>query len=227
MFTVAQQTPSRLTKTPQRSKPIRRSPPLNVTKATVFSWHDFLCPVAWLQQQQFVMPPSPALWQHLAILDQCIVQLVLQARSLGPVFVLCEDGATSVEALCGTFFPRCAHLFSSREMQQHIQLICAATPLSSIWHGQMLHMICKDRLPRSGAYSLTVFGGDGMRSGGLALAQHVKSVQAKVVRPHTSSVAQGLKGTLESLVHATKVLGSIVQHHDHVDMMLQPAPLFM
>ncbi|ETV78119.1 hypothetical protein H257_08324 [Aphanomyces astaci] len=129
------------------------------TNAIVLSWDDFLCP-----------------------LDQCIVQLLLHASTIGPVFVLCESGALFIEGLCTAYLPGCAQLFSSPQHQSRIQLICAATTLTPAWHGQILQIYLTQQLPVSASYGLVTVGGAGLREGCLALVKYAPVVLPKVLR---------------------------------------------
>ncbi|RHY01892.1 hypothetical protein DYB25_001499 [Aphanomyces astaci] len=85
--------------------------------------------------------------------------------------------------------------------QALIQLICAATTLTSTWHGQILQMICIQRLHVSASYGLVTVGGDGLRGGCLALAKYVPVVLPKVLRlMKATDLTGGMPRILHSLV---------------------------
>ncbi|RHZ42448.1 hypothetical protein DYB26_015828 [Aphanomyces astaci] len=186
------------------------------TNAIVLSWNDFLCPVEWLQGN---IPPTFTTHSCLLQLDQCIVQLLLHASTIGPVFVLCESGASFIEGLCTAYLPGCAQLFSSPQHQARIQLICATTTLTSAWHGQILQMICTQRLPVSTSYGLVTVGGAGLREGCLALAKYAPVVLPKVLRVvKTRDLTGGMPEILHRLVGVGRQLGGLLQHGSAVDL---------
>ncbi|KAF0691029.1 Aste57867_17674 [Aphanomyces stellatus] len=197
-------------------------PPLVPSTATqsaiVFSWNDFLCPIEIFHAAHAM--PSQA---QLAQLDQSIVQLLLHAQTIAPVFVLCESGAAFMETLCMSLFPRCAQLFASPEMQRRIQLVCAATSLTPQWHGQMLHMITTLRLPmtmRPGmSCALVVFGKETMRAGCLALAKFAPTcIQPKVLTNAVTSV--DVVATMQRLAAVGQSLHTIVSHAGAIDIVV-------
>ncbi|KAF0698778.1 Aste57867_10636 [Aphanomyces stellatus] len=187
---------------PERSSIPREQPKATTASPIVFSWNDFLCPVAWILHHR---PATAAELDATARLDRRIVDLLVFARSLGPVYVICDSSAASIEDLCAAWFPLCARLFSTRATQQHIRLVCAAGPISSTWHGQILDCIIRGH--RKGA-SITIFGHKSLRDGCIAVADHYaidllprfKMIQANSAsRPTAEDVLRRLEVVRENI----------------------------
>ncbi|CAK4142796.1 unnamed protein product [Aphanomyces euteiches] len=195
-----------------------RHKPQHSQRPVVFSWNYFLCPVAWIQRHWKDITNEDR--KTLARLDRSIVSVLLHARTLGPVYVLCEGGAAFVETLCRSLFPECAMLFSSIAMQEQIKLVCAATPISPTWHGHMLQFVVCQRASQLGV-NLTVFGQTSLRNGCAALrrshSEHtlrrIKMIQTSVAHPTVNEVLNRLEVVQENLA-------LIVAFDDNIDSVL-------
>ncbi|OQR93822.1 hypothetical protein THRCLA_08335 [Thraustotheca clavata] len=191
---------------------------IHIETAIVFSWNNFLCPNAWIHQNNLRQPLHPNLQQAFAELDVSIVQLLMQAQTYGTVFILCEDSAAYIEDLCANFFPRCAALFATSAMQSQIQLLCAAQEANSQWYSQMLHSICttSPRL-RGSSVVLTCFGHDALRSACLENTKHL-SILPKVIRSNV--VLPTIAQTFEQIALVQQHLMATVTHNSAMDVVL-------
>ncbi|KDO16426.1 hypothetical protein SPRG_18050 [Saprolegnia parasitica CBS 223.65] len=149
-------------------------PPTSSTAPTVFivSWNDFLCPTTFLSKRKSNQHVTKTAFANL---DASIERILLHAKQFGTVFVLCEDKAATIEALCHKWLPRTARLFSAPELHSQIHLICAATAITPTWHAQIVYSICSPRL-HAGNIVLAVCGSARLRASCLEVAKYVPVV---------------------------------------------------
>ncbi|CAK4068446.1 unnamed protein product [Aphanomyces euteiches] len=175
------------------------------TTSFVFGWNNFLCPSTWLQQTYTMHPNQLAhvqLRQTLAAIDMAIVTVLSQARSAGPVYVVCDDDESYMEQICGAFFPACGQLFA----QSDITLVPHTR--------QALNAICAPYRPTS----LAVFGVGTLRDNCVSLlpaqpSMH-KFVSVATAMPSTAQVWQYLTAMGQGL------LSNVSRHHAALDIVM-------
>ncbi|OQS01345.1 hypothetical protein ACHHYP_01361 [Achlya hypogyna] len=182
--------------------------------AFVFGWDNFLCPTTWLRQTRTIHPNQlqhPVLQQQLAVLDSSIVALLAQARSMGPVFIVC-DSAAAMQELCYAYFPRCMQLFLTSD----VRVVAADGP-------NPLDVICATHLQISTSMfapqsTLAVLGLPPLRQVCLDMAYRDLVVN-KVVSSGRCAP------TVDEACHQLQLMGSgllsvVAQHTSSLDMVL-------
>ncbi|OQS05645.1 hypothetical protein THRCLA_02258 [Thraustotheca clavata] len=183
--------------------------------AFVFGWDNFLCPSTWLYQTLAIHPNQlqhPVLRQQIAHLDAYIVALLKQARTMGPVFVVC-DSKQMTQQLCQTLLPQCMELFLSSD------ILVIGTDMAT----NTLDMICANHLKISTSMfapqsTLAVLGLPWLRQVCLEMAYHNLVVNKMVSSGKFTP-------TVEEACHQLQVMGNgllavVAQHTSSLDMVL-------
>ncbi|OQS01860.1 hypothetical protein THRCLA_05691 [Thraustotheca clavata] len=188
----------------------------NVKPVLIFAWNDFLCPTTYLSQRKWNNHLQKSEKASFAKLDNEIERILIEASRMGLVFVLCESNAATIESLCHKFLPRTTSLFSSKQHQSKIHLICAATAITPKWHAQIIHSICtRNPYLVNSNIMMIVCGRDVHRSSLLEVAKYVpmlpKVVKSSQLQPTITQAATMLKSITECLSVA-------VNHTESLDL---------
>lgn len=146
----------------------QRSRPQALRNAFVLCWENVLVPAKWMSQRLGLKPTpralqeareralrDPYLHATLAAIEQRLMALVNAAAERGPVYIVSEESAPFVEAMCKAFFPRLAYCLCSASVMTNVFVVGAPTRFVSVaeksaWRVSLMQSLCRDRL----------FGGD-------------------------------------------------------------------
>ncbi|KAF4031395.1 hypothetical protein GN244_ATG16763 [Phytophthora infestans] len=106
--------------------PATNRPVNGLPNAFVLCWENVLIPTKWMRQHLGLKPSVPALQAAkqrvlrtpnlqaaLATVEQDLIHLLNSVSTYGPLFIVSEESAQFVEAMCKTFFPRLAFCLGS------------------------------------------------------------------------------------------------------------------
>ncbi|KAI9984052.1 hypothetical protein PInf_005342 [Phytophthora infestans] len=173
--------------------PATNRPVNGLPNAFVLCWENVLVPTKWMRQHLGVKPSVPALQAAkqrvlrtpnlqaaLATVEQDLIHLLNSVSTYGPLFIVSEESAQFVEAMCKTFFPRLAFCLGSTTTMTSVHVIGAPTRFQSAaekagWRINLLQSLCRDRL----------FGGAPQR----LLDPHAGKFGLVVISPHQTDIA--------------------------------------